>query len=227
MTTIRSLPTKGSPMFRKISSLSVALLIAGGMTVAAPAQAATKISNGVSCTKAGATVKTSSGTYKCAKNPTTSSKKLTWLSSDCLATGDIYLKSKAKLPLIKTATDKTIAELDAEIIVQQKALATTLADIEAYKAKIAAINVKLAPLKADTANSAKFAATIKAYEGAIKNYEIAITTKSRITSVSGTITRSINRIETARKQALAAYEGAKADVTDGLDMTKLICTKGF
>ncbi len=214
-------------MLRKISSLSVAVLIAGGLTISAPAQAATKISNGVSCTKAGATVKTSAGTYKCAKNPTTSSTRLTWLSADCLATGDIYIKSKAKLPSIKASADKTIAELDAEIIIQQKALTTTLADIEAYKSKIAAINVKLAPLKVDAATAAKNAATIKAYEGAIKNYETAITTKSRITSASGTITRSITRIETARKQALAAYEGAKADVTDGLEMTKLICTKGF
>ena len=214
-------------MFRKISSLSVALLVAASLSVAAPSQAATKISNGVTCTKAGATTKTAAGTYKCAKNPTTSSSKLTWLSLDCLATGDSYLKAKAKLPSIKTATDKTIAELDAEIIVQQKALATTLADIEAYKVKIAAINAKVAPLKADTANAAKYAATIKAYEGAIKNYETAITTKTRITSASGTITRSITRIETSRKQALAAYEGAKADVVDGLDMTKLICTKGF
>ena len=75
--------------------------------------------------------------------------------------------------------------------------------------------------------AAKSAATIKAYEGAIKNYETAITTKTRITSASGTITRSITRIQTARTQALAAYEGAKRDVVDGLDMTKLICTNGF
>ena len=214
-------------MLRKISSLSVAVLIAAGLTVATPAQAVTKITNGVSCTKAGATSKTSAGTYKCAKNPTTSSSKLTWLSLDCVSTGDIYLKAKANLPKIKTATDKTLAELDAEIIIQQKALATALADIEDYKAKIASINLKLTPIKADTANAAKNAATIKAYEGAIKNYETAITTKTRVTSISGTINRSIDRIETVRKQALAAYEGAKADVADGLEMTKLICTKGF
>jgi hypothetical protein len=214
-------------MLRKISSFSVVLLVAAGLTVAAPAQAAAKISNGVSCTKSGATAKVSTGTYKCAKNPTTSSTKLTWLSTDCIATGASYLKAKSNLPLIKAATDKTLAELDAEIILQQKALATALADIEAYKAKIAAINVKLTPIKADVANAAKNAATIKAYEGAIKNYETAITTKTRVTSVSGTITRSINRIETSRKQAVAAYAGAQADVVDGLDMTKLICTKGF
>jgi hypothetical protein len=102
-----------------------------------------------------------------------------------------------------------------------------LADIEAYKVKIAGINAKIAPLKVDAASATRNAATIKAYEGAIKNYETAITTKTRITSASGTITRSITRIQTARTQALAAYEGAKRDVVDGLDMTKLICTNGF
>jgi hypothetical protein len=214
-------------MSRKISSLAVAVLIAASLSIAAPAQAATKISNGVTCKKAGATIKTSAGTYRCATNPTTTSKRLTWLSTDCLTTGSSYLNAKAKLPLIKTATDKTIADLDADIIVQQKALTTTLADIEAYKVKIAGINAKIAPLKVDTASATRNAATIKAYEGAIKNYETAITTKTRITSASGTITRSITRIQTARTQALAAYEGAKRDVVDGLDMTKLICTNGF
>ena len=207
--------------------MSVALLIAAGLIAVTPAHAATKITNGVTCTKAGATTKTTSGSYKCAKNPTTTSSKLTWLSLDCLSTGEIYLKAKANLPNIKTVTDKTLAELDAEIIIQQKALASALADIEGYKAKIAAINAKLTPIKADSANAAKNAATIKAYESAIKNYETAITTKTRVTSISGTLNRAIDRIETARKQALTAYEGAKSDVADGLEMTKLICTKGF
>ena len=214
-------------MLRKISSLTVALLIAAGLISVTPAHAATKITNGVTCTKAGATTKTTAGSYKCAKNPTTTSSKLTWLSLDCLSTGEIYLKAKANLPNIKTVTDKTLAELDAEIIIQQKALASALADIEGYKAKIAAINAKLTPIKVDSANAAKNAATIKAYESAIKNYETAITTKTRVTSISGTLNRAIDRIETARKQALTAYEGAKSDVADGLEMTKLICTKGF
>lgn len=51
-------------MLRKIASLSVALVVAGGILVAAPAEAAAKISNGVACTKSGATTKTSGGTYK-------------------------------------------------------------------------------------------------------------------------------------------------------------------
>ena len=71
-------------MFRKIASISVALVVAGGVMVAAPADAAVKISNGVACTKSGATTKTSGGTYRCAKNPLVTNSKLTWLSIDCI-----------------------------------------------------------------------------------------------------------------------------------------------
>jgi len=44
------IPTRGFSMLRKIASLSVALIVAGGVMVAVPAQAAPKISNGVACT---------------------------------------------------------------------------------------------------------------------------------------------------------------------------------
>ncbi len=50
-------------MFRKIASLSVALVVAGGVMIAVPADAAVKISNGVACKKSGQTTKTSSGKY--------------------------------------------------------------------------------------------------------------------------------------------------------------------
>jgi hypothetical protein len=46
-------------MFRKIASLSVALIVAGGVMIAVPADAAAKISNGVACKKSGQTTKTS------------------------------------------------------------------------------------------------------------------------------------------------------------------------
>ena len=81
-------------MFRKIASFSVALIVAGGVLVAAPAQAATKVTNGVACTKSGATTKTSAGSYKCAKNPLVSSTKLTWLKIDCINTANAAVKAQ-------------------------------------------------------------------------------------------------------------------------------------
>ncbi len=246
-------------MFRKATTASIALIVAAGFLTAAPASAARHISNGVTCTKAGATSKTSAGTYKCAKNPIVKNSKLTWLSVDCLNTANSYIKTKKNLPTIKTATDTTIAELDANIIVQQKVLADSLAllivqqkelvefravalaNIETYKVKIVGITAKLTTIKADAANLTKNSANIatyekaiKAYETAIKAYETAIKAKERTvasnnsaTSATGAIQRAINRITTSRAQALTGYENAKLDVKDGLDMTKLICGKGY
>ena len=74
--------------------------------------------------------------------------------------------------------------------------------------------------KADTANLAKnkktidtFAAAIRSYESAIKAYE--------------TIPRAIARTESAKVQAAAQYMNATTDVAGGLEMSKLICTKGY
>ena len=248
-------------MFRKATTASIALIVATGFLTAAPApaSAAVKISNGVACTKAGVTSKTSAGTYKCAKKPIGKKSKLTWLSVGCLKTADSYIQAKKSLPSIKSATDTTIAELDAKIIVQQKVLADslallsvqqkelvefrslTLASIEAYKAKIVGITAKLITIKADAANLTKNSANIasyeraiKAYETAIKTYETAINKKERavtlntsLTSATGAISRSINQITTSRAQALTGYENTNLDVKNGLDMTKLICSKGY
>ena len=79
-------------MFRKIASLSVALVVAGGVMIAVPADAAVKISNGVACKKSGQTTKTSGGTYRCARNPLVSSTRLTWLSVDCLTAANPQLR---------------------------------------------------------------------------------------------------------------------------------------
>ncbi len=214
-------------MFRKATIASVALIVVAGFLTAAPASAAVKINNGVACTKSGATAKTSAGIYKCAKNPIVKNSKLTWLSVDCINTAKSYIKAKNNLPAIKTATDTTIAELDAEIIVQQKVLADSLADIETYRLKIVGVYAKLTTMKADAANLTKNSASIAAYERAVKSYEAAIASKTRVTSATGTVPRSINRITTSRAQALTGYENAQRDVKDGLDMTKLICGKGY
>ena len=95
-------------MFRKIGSLSVALVVAGGLLIAVPANAAVSISNGVACKKSGQTTKTSLGSYKCGKNPLSSSKKLVWLSLDCIEAANGALKSAS------TATT-TVAKFKEQI----------------------------------------------------------------------------------------------------------------
>lgn len=80
-------------MFRKTSIALVALVVAS-TAVIAPAQAATKISNGVSCAKKGATTKVGTDRYTCTTNPISTSKKLVWVWSGCLESNKAYLSTK-------------------------------------------------------------------------------------------------------------------------------------
>jgi hypothetical protein len=207
-------------MFRKaIVVAGAAALVLASMT-AVPASAATKVSNGVACKKAGQTTKVSGSSYKCAKNPLVKNSKLTWLSLDCLNTATTYNKSVANLPKIKAATDATIAKLDEDIVAQAIEVEKANKLIPEYQAKIATINTALTALKADTANLAKNKATIDKYTSAIKSYEAAI-------KAYGTVGKQTERSEKAKEQALSQYESSKTDIETTLGMAKLICSKGF
>ena len=207
-------------MFRKVLvAAGAAVLVAASLT-AVPASAATKISNGVACKKAGATTKVSGSSYKCAKNPLVKNAKLTWLSMDCLKTADTYQKALANLPKIKAATDATITKLDADIITQQAEAEKANKLIPEYRAKIATINVELTRLNADTANLAKNKNTISKYSSAIRNYEAAI-------KAYETVGKQTDRSQKLKGQAQAQYDSSKMDVDTTLSMAKIICSKGF
>ena len=207
-------------MFRKALVVAGATALVLASITAVPASAATKVSNGVACSKSGATTKVSGSSYKCAKNPLVKNSKLTWLSVDCLNTANTYVKAVANLPKIKAATDATIAKLDADIAAQ--AVETEKANklIPEYQAKIATINTALTALRADTANLAKNKATIDKYAAAVKSYEAAI-------KAYGTVGKQGDRSERAKEQALSQYESSKTDIETTLGMAKLICSKGF
>jgi hypothetical protein len=81
-------------LMRKLASLTLALVVAGGVMISTPATAAAKVSNGVACTKLNATTTVSGSKYKCAKNPLSTSTKLTWLSLDCLNSAAAFVKSQ-------------------------------------------------------------------------------------------------------------------------------------
>jgi len=207
-------------MFRKaIVVAGAAALVLASMT-AVPASAATKVSNGVACKKAGQTTKVSGSSYRCAKNPLVKNSKLTWLSLDCLNTANTYRKAVANLPKIKAATDETVAKLDADMAKQ--ALETEKANklIPEYQAKIATINTALVALRADTANLTKNKATIDKYAAAVRSYEAAIRAYS-------TVGKQSERSERAKAQAVDQYENSKTDIETTLGMAKLICSKGF
>ena len=203
-------------MFRKIASLSVALVVAGGVMIAVPADAAVKISNGVACKKSGQTTKTSGGTYRCARNPLVSSTKLTWLSIDCLTAANDAVKSqrssvttaanfKAQLPVIELGITTETAN-KAEI--QAKLDEATKRQVAA-QAKLAAA-VTDADKKILTTAVGSWTSATRAYASKIRNIDI-----------------TIRRLEAAKLAATNKPAELAANVADARASAKLICTKGF
>lgn len=207
-------------MFRKVLVVAGAAALVAASLTAVPANAAPKISNGVACSKSGATTKVSGSSYRCAKNPLVKNSKLTWLSLDCLKTAATYTTGVANLPKIKAATEATITKLDADIITQQAEAEKANKLIPEYQAKIAVINTELTRLKADTANAAKNKLTISKYTTAIRNYEAAI-------KAYETVGKQTDRSEKLKAQAQSQYDSSKMDVDTTLSMAKIICQKGF
>jgi hypothetical protein len=203
-------------MFRKIASLSVALVVAGGVMIAVPADAAVKISNGVACKKSGQTTKTSGGTYRCAKNPLVSSTKLTWLSIDCLTAANDAVKAqrssvttaanfKAQLPVIELGITTETAN-KAEI--QAKLDEATKRQVAA-QAKLAAA-VTEADKKILTTAVGSWTSATRAYASKIRNIDI-----------------TIRKLEAAKLAATNKPAELAANVADARASAKLICTKGF
>jgi hypothetical protein len=203
-------------MFRKIASLSVALIVAGGVMVALPAKAAAKISNGVACTKSGSTTKTSLGTYKCAKNPLVTNSKLTWLSLDCVTAATDAVKAeksavttaanfKAQLPVIELGiTTETANRLE----IQTKLDAATLR-LTAAQAKLTAAKTD-ADKKILTTAVASWTSATRAYASKIRNIDL-----------------TIKKLEAAKLAGTNKPAELASNVTNARDSAKLICTKGF
>ena len=203
-------------MFRKIASLSVALVVAGGVMIAVPADAAVKISNGVSCKKSGQTTKTSGGTYRCAKNPLVTNSKLTWLSIDCLTAANDAVKAqkasvttaanfKAQLPVIDLGITTETAN-KAEI--QAKLDEATKRQVAA-QAKLAAATTE-ADKKILTTAVGSWTSATRAYASKIRNIDI-----------------TIKKLEAAKLAATNKPAELAANVADARASARLICTKGF
>ena len=203
-------------MFRKIASLSVALVVAGGVMIAVPADAAVKISNGVACKKSGQTTKTSGGTYRCAKNPLVSSSKLTWLSIDCITAANDAVKAqrssvttaanfKAQLPIIDLGITTEIAS-KAEIQVK---LDEANKRLLAAQTKLAAATTDIDKKTLATAVGSWTSAT-RAYASKIRNIDI-----------------TIRKLEAAKLAATNKPAELAANIADARESAKLICTKGF
>jgi hypothetical protein len=203
-------------MFRKIASLSVALVVAGGVMTAVPADAAVKISNGVACKKSGQTTKTSGGTYRCAKNPLVSSTKLTWLSLDCLTAANDAVKAR------KTSIT-TIANFKAQIPVIDLGITTETANKAEIQVKLDEANKRLVAAQAKLA-----AATTDADKKILTTAVGSWTSAARAyTSKIRNIELTIRKLESAKLSATNKPAELAANVADARESAKLICTKGF
>ena len=203
-------------MLRKIASISVALVVAGGVMVAVPAEAAAKISNGVACTKSGATTKTSGGTYRCAKNPLVTNSKLTWLSIDCLTAANDAVKAQKDSVITLANFKAQLPVIDLGITTETANKAEIQAKLDAANLRLTAAQAKLAAAKTDadkrlltTAVSSWTSAT-RAYASKIRNIDI-----------------TIKKLESAKLIATNKPTELASSIANARDSAKLICTKGF
>jgi hypothetical protein len=203
-------------LMRKLASLTLALVVAGGVMIAAPASAAAKVSNGVACTKLNATTTVSGSKYKCAKNPLTASSKLTWLSIDCINSAAAFVKSQ-KDSVVLTAN------LTAQIPVIELGITTETANKAETQKKLDDTNLRLTSAQAKLA-AATSAADKKAYTSAVSAWTSAV---RLYTSQVNKITLNIRKLEAAKLAATTQPAQLKADVDNTKANAQLICTKGF
>jgi hypothetical protein len=193
-------------------------MVAGTLT-AIPASAATKVSNGVACSKLGATTKANGTTYRCARNPLVKNAKLTWLRNDCLSLAASYNRSKAALPAAKAKTDAAIAQIDLDIAKWKLEADQAAIDIADYQAKIVIIKDALTKLQADTANATANKTKILQYQTGIRNFETAIRAK-------GIFARNLTRSEANKKLLQGTYKNASDEVGIALSTAQVICQRG-
>ena len=202
-------------MFRKVTlSLLAAVLVAGTVT-AVPASAATKISNGVACSKVNATTKVSGYSYKCAKNTMVKNSKLTWLSVECLAAVKSYNAAiKAKKDLANVS--EQIAELDTQLTAATAALSNTTTALDNAKLQI---NKSRTTMNLTT-NSVEKQALSEAVTKLANAILILTTRRSKLDSKVKDL---------IQKKALLSGAPAQLDanVVDSKASANLLCAKGF
>lgn len=203
-------------MLRKIASLSVALVVAGGVIVAVPAEGAVKISNGVACTKSGATSKTSLGTYKCAKNPLVSSTKLTWLSLDCIATANGAVKAQKSAETFSANFMAQLPVIDLGITTETANRAEIQTKLDAASLRLTAAQAKLVAAKTD-ADKRLLTTAVSSWTSATRAYA------SKIRAIDLTI----KKLEAAKLTGTNKPIELASNVANARENAKLICTKGF
>lgn len=200
---------------RKLAALGVALIAVAGILTAAPASAGT-ISNGVACKKLNQSTTVSGRKYKCAKNPLSTSTKLTWLSNDCLLSANGYVKAKKDSTAIA-------AKYAAQIPVIDLGIANETANKAEIQLKLDESNLRLTAAKAKLA-AAVAEADKKVLNTAVGSWNSAV---RAYTSKINSIIANIRTLEAAKTTALRNPIDLASSIADSKSTALLICTKGL
>jgi len=201
---------------RKLAAVSIAIIVAGGVMIASPATAAAKISNGTACTKSGAKTSVSGSKYKCATNPLSTSKKLTWLSLDCITTANAYVAALKSSSEISTKLAAQIPVIDLGIANEITNKAETQVKLDESNLRLTAAQTKLAAAKSD-ADKKILTTAIGSWTSAVRAY----------TSKMNRIAQTIKTLEASKLKATNQPIQLTADVANTKSNAQLICTKGF
>ena len=221
-------------MFRKVITTSVlALMVAGTFVAVAPANAATKVSNGVLCPTANKTTKVSGTVYKCTKNPIVNKKKNTWVSLDCINSNTTYTKLSAGYKSLAVGLPAALAALDAKIVAEQAKAADSVTKADALDAKSVIWKGKVADFTAAKAallakpNPSTYTTAISTYTTAIRSLNSAIASNTAASSSLRKIGSTITTMQAQRGATVSSVTQAKAGVTQALSLRNLICQKGL
>ena len=202
-------------MFRKVLAASTAAILVS-LTLSVPAStAATKVSNGVPCTKAGTSTKVSGFTYRCAKNALVKNSKLTWLSVECLDSIKSYQGAvKAQSTLNSSADQIKLLTTQYESISAILAATTTALD-----------NAKAAITKTQATMNATTDPTLKG-KLAVEVRELADAI-IKLTNSRLKLNNQVRDLDKERKLLTTAPQQLKNAAADAKGNANLLCTKGL
>ena len=213
---------------RKLAAVGVTIIIASGVLTAAPATAA-PISNGVTCKKLNQSTTVAGRQYKCAKNPLSTSTKLTWLSNDCLLSATGYVKAKNSSAAISANYTAQIPVIDLGIANEITNKAEIQVKLDEMITREAAAKVKLAaalllPVPTDATAAAQLATAKAALRTAVGSWTSAA---RAYTSKINTITATIRKLEASKAVAVSKPVELASSIADSKSTALLICTKGL
>lgn len=203
-------------MLKKVSIAFVAATVLVAVTPVVSAEAAAKVSNGVACTKSGATTKVGSFKYKCAKNPMVTNSKLTWLSVECISAATDYVAANKQIATVKAEVAQQLLAIDEDIKLAQADIVEVQAKLDAATARQVAATAKLAAAVTE-ADKKAYSTAIKSWDSAIKGY----------TSTVNRDNQSIKKLTNDKALLSAKPNQVVSNVADAKANAQLICQKGF